>query len=150
MSWLRVQWKWVLAVMVVAAVGIQAFFADHNNLQTASDADAFRRVLGDDAGRALAAAGSDVVFAAAYGVLGVIAFQAHAKGWLATVGCVLVAGGALFDELENVVLIRSIAAHRTIGDSAIDLMQIPGTLKWIGAPGVLLLFGVLVARALHR
>jgi hypothetical protein len=148
---LRTRWKLVLLVTVVALVGIQLCFWEYNKLQTAADADAFRRTLGDDTARAIGAALCDMVFAVGYGLLGLIALRAvNAKGVIAVVGGVLVLASSLFDECENVFLIRNIASHTSIGNSDIDGMQVFGTLKWVGEPVFAILLILLAVRAVRR
>ena len=122
---------------------------DYTKLQTAADADAFVALL-DQPGRAIGAALADMVFALSYGVLGVIGLRVHGgETWYATAGGVAVATGAFFDEIENMFVIANIVARDTITDAWINAMQIPGTLKWIATPGFLLLFGLILVRAVQ-
>lgn len=135
---------------VVGAVAISVISPDHNELQLAEDAVSFRAAL-SDRGRALAGAVIDVGFAATYGLLGLAAIRAsRSRGALAGVSAGLIVAAALFDELENIVLIANIVRHDDLTDGWITAMQVPGTLKWLGAPGFLLLLGLLIARLLKR
>lgn len=61
-----------------------------------------------------------------------------------------IALGAACDELENLFLLGNIARRRTVSDGWILAMRIPGSLKWAAAPGFLLLFALLIARAVRR
>jgi hypothetical protein len=92
-----------------------------------------------------------VVFAAGYGLLGLVGLRAlGSKGALAKIGAVVIAAAALFDESENVLLISNIARRRTLTDGWIYAMRIPGTLKWVGSPVLLVVFVALISRALRR
>jgi hypothetical protein len=147
---LRSHWKPLLAMTIVAAIGIQVCEPDYNKLQTANDAVAFRHVLAHP-GRAAAATLCDIVFAAGYGLLGLVGLRAlGSRTRLATVGAVLIAASALFDELENLLLIGNISRHRTLTDGWIFVMRVPGTLKWVGSPALLVVLVLLVRRTLRR
>ena len=144
------RWQILLAVVIVSAVGIQLFEPDYTKLQTAKDAADFRQIL-DSRSRAVSATISDIVFAAAYGTLGVLLMRSVAgRSLMGRLGAISIAAAAVFDELENLLLLRNIAGYRSLTDGQIDLMQVPGTLKWIGIPGFLLLFFLLIRRAIRR
>lgn len=122
----------------------------HVDLQTAADADAFRS-FSTDAGRHVAAALIDVVFAAAYGLLGAVLFRrVGGTSLVARLGTVSVLAGAAFDEIENAFLVRNLLARSSLTDGWVDAMQVPGTLKWVATPGFLLLMGWLVVARLRR
>ena len=143
-------WKLLLAVTVIAGAGIQAFEPDWNDLQMADGADAYRALL-DSTGRATAAALSDIVFAAGYGLLGVAGVRSlGGRSPVAVVAAVAIAVGALADEVENVFMIRNINSEATLTDGWIDAMQVFGTIKWIGALGFLYFFFLLIQSALAR
>ena len=142
---LRGRWVLVAAITVAAAGGISLFESSYNSLQTAPSAAAFQHTLTNHA-HALAATGCDIVFAAGYAALGIIAIRVlEVPGRYARAAGALIVASALFDELENLTLIRNIVAERTLTDGWITIMRIPGTLKWIGSPIFLaLLIGVAV------
>lgn len=148
----RRRWTWagLVAVTVVALVAIAAFDRHYNQLQTAHDAAAFRHSLRSPA-RSIAATVCDIVFAAGYGALAVLGVRSLDFG--RTAARVLLIGavaGAVFDELENVVLLSNIARHRTITDTAITVMRVPGTLKWVGFPFYLVILVALAIRLVRR
>ena len=146
MTWIRANWKWILLFTVVAAVGIQVCFSDYNKLQTAEDAAAFRTTLGGDTGSAFGATACDMAFAVGYSLLALVMCDVAGRTRLARLATGLALAGGLMDEIENSILVRNIGSHKTIDNDAIDVMQIPGTIKWIGTPGFLILFGLLIAR----
>jgi hypothetical protein len=140
----------VLVLTVVAAVGINLFEPDYNSLQTSSSVAAFQHVL-DGHARAIAATGCDIVFAAGYGTLGLIALRAlGTPRRLALPAVGVIVASALFDELENIVLIRNIVVERTLTDGWIAIMRGPGTLKWIGSPVFFVLLVALGRRLVQR
>jgi hypothetical protein len=144
------RWKLLLAITIGAAVGIQLLEPDYNELQTAPDALAFLYALGGP-GRALAASGCDMVFAAGYGTLGVIGMRVWSPARVvARIGTVLIVGSALFDEIENGFLVRNILSRERLTDGWIAAMRVPGTLKWMGSPVFLILLLVLARRELRR
>ena len=147
---LRARWTIVLAVTVVAAIGINLFDSAYNSLQTATDAAGFHRALGSHT-RALAATGCDIVFAAGYGVLGLVALRVldPPRRMALLAGSVVVAS-SLFDELENLILMRNITSATTLTNGRITLMRVPGTLKWVGSPIFLLLLIAITRRSLRQ
>src|SRR5215212_9536572 len=113
---LRRRWALILAVTLVALITINVCEMSYNDLQTAPDAVAFRHALTSHA-RALGATGCDVVFAMGYALLGLVGLRA--LGWptrFARPAAVLVVASALFDVLENLLLMRNIVAERTLTD----------------------------------
>jgi len=146
---LRARWLAVIAITVGTAIGIQVSEPDYNKIQAAKDAAAFVHLL-DEPGRAMLATGFDLLFAAAYGTLGVIGLRAHGVGTrLAAWGTAAVVIGAASDEVENVFVLTNIARRDTLTDGWVDAMQVPGTTKWIAAPGILVLFAF-TGRAILR
>ena len=134
---------------MVTAVGIMVVGPEHDELQLAVDAAAFRSHL-EHPGRQLAAALLDVLFAASYGLLGIVGYRVVRFSERArAVGITLVAVGAGCDEIENGFLIRNIVARASVTDGWIDAMQVPGTLKWVATPGFLLLMGWLIVSKLR-
>jgi len=124
---------------VVSAIAIFVVGPNHDELQMAKDADAFRSYL-EHPGRQLSAAFIDLVFAASYGLIGVFGYQAtRFRPAARRAGIALVAAAALFDEVENGFLIHNIVARDTLTNGWVDAMQVPGTLKWIGSPALLVL-----------
>ena len=92
----------------------------------------------------------DIAFAVGYGLLGLIGLRSiGARGWLARVGALLIVVAALSDEAENLVLLRNIAAHRTLTDGWIDAMQVPGTTKWVGTPAFFVVLVLAVRNAVQ-
>jgi len=147
---LRRHWRVVLAITVAAAVGINLFDSSYNTLQTAADAAAFRHTLTDHSS-AIAATLCDIVFAAGYGTLGIIAVRALGTARrIARPAAVVIVASAVFDELENVVLIRNIVGERSLTDGWIAVMRVPGTLKWIGSPIFFILLVALARRFVWR
>ena len=150
MDWLRAHWVLVAVVTAVSGLAIQLAEPDYTSLQTASDAAEFVRLI-DSAGRAISATLADVVFALAYGTLGVIGLRAHGRGSrLATAATVLVVVGAASDEVENSLVLANILRRRSLTDGWVDAMQVPGTTKWVAVAGLLVLIGFLVRSALER
>jgi len=143
-------WKVLLVVVVVSAVVLTVVGPEHANLQMAADADAFRAHLAHP-GRELASALLDFVFAASYGLLGIVGYRMTTFRPIAKrMGIALVAIAALCDEVENVFLVRNITERRTLTDAWVDAMKVPGTLKWIGSPALLVLMLWAVGRAVRR
>jgi hypothetical protein len=150
LAFLRSHWKLLVTFTVIAAVGIQLFDPDYNNLQTATGAVEFRHVL-DSSGQAIGATLCDIAFAVGYGALGLVALRAlGAQGAAAKIGALLIILSAGFDELENLLLLGNIVRSSTLTDASIDVMRVPGTLKWIGSPVFLILLVGLAVRAVRR
>jgi hypothetical protein len=57
--------------------------------------------------------------------------------------------GAVSDELENLIVIGNVARRETLSDGWIDLMRVAGTVKWIAAPAILMLYVLLVRAAFN-
>jgi hypothetical protein len=145
----RAHWKVLLVVLGAAAAGNLAFAPGWNSLQTAGSASSFTGQL-DHPLRVLAAAACDVVFAATYGVLGYAGLRRWgARNRVVSIAVVAVVLGAAFDELENATLVLNVIRRADLTDAWVDLMRIPGTLKWMAGPAVLLLYGYLI-RAVSR
>jgi hypothetical protein len=142
-------WKPLLLATVAGAVAITVVGPNHTDLQLAGSADEFRALL-DEPGRHLAAAAIDLVFAACYGLLGVVGLRiVGGSSLLARLGQAVIVAGAAFDEIENVFLLRNIEARDSLTDGWVDAMQVPGTLKWIATPGFLVLIGWLIVSKLR-
>ncbi len=129
MTFVGDNWKALLAVVVVAFFTIGVLKLDYNDLQTARDAATFREVLGDDRGRAIGATLADMVFAVGYGLLGLLVFRTLDKAARGLIGAALIGGGAIADEIENVLVLRNIVAAETTTDGWIDAMRTVGTAK---------------------
>lgn len=150
MEQLRARWAVVAVVTAVAAIGIMVAEPDYTNLQLADSAAEFARLL-DHPGPAMLATAFDLLFAVAYGVLGIIGLRAHGRGTaLARWATVAIVVGAASDFLENLLVMANIVQRDTLTDGWIDAMQVPGTTKWIATPGFLVLFGYIVRSALER
>lgn len=146
MEILASKWKLILLVGGLAGLAIFISMPDYNTLQMSSDAREFARTLGDDEGRAIVANICDMIFALAYGVLGVVAFNTLASGRVALLGSVLAVGASLADEIENVLVLSNITTDSlTNGD--VDLMGTFGLIKWILIVVGLLLLLVVAVRA---
>ena len=144
------RWQVLLGLTAVFAV-ILLIEPRHNDLQTADNAADFVKTLDGHTTASTLAALCDVAFAAAYCAVGLEGLRIVGRGSrLAVVGSVLIAVGALCDEIENVFLIRNIANPESLTNGAVDLMQVPGTIKWVGGFGFLILFGLLIQRARQR
>ena len=83
MDRLASKWKLIVVVTIVAGIALAVAEPDYTTLQMSKDANDFRSVLGDQDGRALFANICDMIFAADYGLLGVIAFRKLATGRVA-------------------------------------------------------------------
>jgi lysophospholipase L1-like esterase len=142
MATLRSRWRFLLATSALTLLLIVVVGPHYGDVQTAGDADAFRALLADGHGRYVAAAIVDLVFALAYG-LAALAFSAPL--WLSRAGGVLVALGALTDELENITLLRNISRRASVEDGAIETMRRFGTIKYgLILVGLTLLFAGLL------
>lgn len=115
-----------------------------------ADADAFRSLLGDNDTRVFFAGLSDVVFAAGYGLLGVIAFRALAAGLVSTIGTVSIVGSALFDEIENVLVLLNISRSDSLTDGWVQAMTSVGAVKWALGAAALVLLVIAGVQALRR
>ncbi len=147
MQRLSSHWKLILVVGAVAGLGIFVSEPDYNTLQMSKDADDFRSVLGDQDTRALVANVFDMVFAACYGVLGVIAFHRLAIGRTALIGSLFAAGAALADEIENVMVMLNITGSDSLSDGAVDAMTTVGLVKWVLVIVAIVLLLVVTLRA---
>ena len=112
---------------MVALVAIWLLGPRYTQLQLASDADEFLRIVGDARGRYVGAGVVDVAFAASYGLL---ALAIARSPLLSRVGAWLVFGGATFDLVENALLIANIRAGRDVSDGRVDLMRAAGVAKY--------------------
>lgn len=143
------RWRWMLVVAaVVALVAIWLLGPKYTQLQLASDAEAFRRIVGDDRSRYIGAGGADVAFAAVYGLLAL----AIARTPLASrIGAWLVLMGAAFDEAENSLLIANVLSAVKLSDGRVELMRTFGVAKYLAiAAGVLVYGGSLIIERLRR
>jgi hypothetical protein len=147
MTSLRNNWKWVLAFTVVAFVAIGASFIDYPGLQMASSADDFRATLDGHTARASAAVIGDMAFSLGYSLLALAVCEILNRSRAAVVATALVLFGGVMDVVENAFVFRNVNSHETIGDGAIDAMQVPGTLKWFGVFGGLVLIVLVIQRA---
>ncbi|MEY2449618.1 MAG: hypothetical protein QOH79_3094 [Acidimicrobiaceae bacterium] len=156
MAWLRSHPKPLvrglgLGLLTAAAfAGIGAFESSYDGLQTAPNLTMFRQLLTSPP-RAMGAACCDLVFAAGYGMLGVVIFRGiGGRTRVATIGAITIGVAALLDELENALLIQNIARQRTTTDGWIDAMTWAGTFKWWGVRLALCLLVVAIALAVRR
>jgi hypothetical protein len=140
----RLRWPWVALAVLLSGLAIFLAEPHYTDLQTADDAGRFVELL-DHPRRAILAAGFDIVFAAAYGLLFLIGLRTHSRGrricpWASAA----VVTGALADEVENLLVIANAARRRTVTDGWIDAMQVPGTIKWVAEIGLLVLLGLML------
>ncbi len=147
MQRLSQHWKLILIVGAVAGLGIFIAEPDYNTLQMSKDADDFRSVLGDQETRAMVANIFDLVFAACYGVLGVIAFHKLATGRTALIGSLLAVGAAVADEVENVMVMLNITGSDSLTNGAVDAMTTVGLVKWVLIIVAIVLLIALTVRA---
>ncbi len=136
-------WRWPLAAVAIAALGaIWLLGPKYVQLQLASDADEFRRIVGDERGRYISAGVADVAFAASYALLAL----ASARPPLASrIGAWSVLAGAASDEVENALLIANVLAGMDLSDSRVELMRAAGVAKYVAiTAGVVLYVGAWV------
>jgi hypothetical protein len=146
----RPHWKLILAITVGAAIAIMVVGPAHNALQSASSVRSFRRSLRHPTSE-LSADLFDVVFAAGYGLLGLIGFYSVARNpRIARLGALLVVVGASCDEAEKVVLAINITCRATITDTWISVMRVPGTVKWLAAVGIAWLYVLVIRGGVRR
>lgn len=144
-------WKVVLAVAVVAGVGIFVAFPGYLSLMRAESVDDFAEVLDGRTGRATVAVVMDVVFAFLGGRLYSLAFKALATGVVRVVGVSAAVGAAAADEVENVILFRNVRDVTGVEQSAIDAMMTASDIKWaLFAITITLLIAVVLRRQFTR
>ena len=141
----------LLAANLVSLIGIAVTAKDYNDAQCASNVQVFQRVVSPSAvGDFRLAAYFDLVFALSYGLLALIAFSWFVKhtgrrNGAGQVGCLGVFVAALFDEVENLTLLRNLSNRNSVSESAIDAMTRIGLAKWICViPSLLLVLAGLV------
>lgn len=129
------RWRWRLAVVaLVALLVIWLLGPRYTQLQLASDAEAFRQIVGGEQGRYVGAGVADVVFAASYGLL---ALAIARPPFASRLGAWLVVVGAACDEVENSVLLANVFAGRQLTDGRVALMRAAGGAKYLAlAAGV--------------
>ena len=145
-----VRWRWPLCIAAaVALVAIWLLAPRYTQLQLASDAEKFRRIVGNDRTRYISAGFADVAFAVTYGLL---ALAIAGRSFASRVGAWLVSIGAVFDEIENGLLISNVSAGIDLSDARVELMRTAGFAKSAGiASGVVLFVGAwLIERRRRR
>jgi hypothetical protein len=145
----RRHWRLGLTVLIAAAIGNLALAPDWNAIQTAATPERFATLI-DSQARVLASAACDIVFAAAYGSLGWTGARRWSVGRWAAIAAWSIAVGAAFDETENLVLVANVMRGDDVSARWLDVMRILGSLKYLAAPGVVLLNVFLVRAALRR
>lgn len=141
--------RWILVAAALGALCAIWFLGpQYAQLQLSTDAEEFRRIVGDDRGRYIAAGVADSAFSAFYGLLAVaIARQSLAS----RIGAGLVFVGAALDEVENWLLITNVTAGWTLSDGRVELMRTAGVAKYVAlGAGVLLYVGSWVTELLGR
>lgn len=114
------------------------------------DADGFRSLV-DSSARTTLAGLFDIAVAAAYGGLGWIGLQHHGRGTqLSRVAGWAVVVGATFDQIENVLVLRNVAAMENLTDGWVTVMRLAGALSFVAAPAILLLYGYLIRTWIER
>ena len=143
------RWRWTLLGAAIVALGaIWLLGPKYTQLQLATDAEEFRRIVGDERGRYIAAGATDVAFAALYGVL---ALAIARPPFASRIGAWLVLRGAAFDEVENALLIANVSAGVQLSDARVELMRSAGVAKYVAiAAGVVLYVGSWVMERLGR
>lgn len=131
------RWRWALFAATVAALATIAMLGPkYGQLQLAPDAEAFRRLVGGERARYVRAGTADALFAVFYGLfaLGIVRRTLASR-----VGAWLVVAGAVFDEIENSLLIANVAAGSDLSDGMVRWMRLAGAAKFltIGAGAVL-------------
>jgi hypothetical protein len=120
-------------------VAIVVLALHYNDAQLAGSAHEFRRVVGGDGGRFAAAGVVDVAFALSYAALA-WAVARRIGTLLARTGAVVVSVGAVFDVVENVLLLRNLGRGDALTDDAVASMVAAGGRKWaFAAAGVAVL-----------
>lgn len=144
-SWIerwRPRWRLLLLCTVAALAGIWLSEPDYTSLQLADDAADFVATV-DSPGRAMLAAGFDLLFALLYGTLGIIGLRTHARGRaVAMWGVLAIAVGVAGDEAENVMVLANVAQRASLTEQAVDVMRVFGTVKWVAQLGFLVLAGL--------
>lgn len=144
-------WKPVLVLAVLACAALFVLMPNYVDMQSAPTPAIFRGELGDHERNALLAALADLAFAALYGLLGVIAFDAVATGLLRVIGTVLIVGAAVADEIENVLLMINIGNADTVTQGAVDAVGTAGDVKYVLlAAGIILFLALAGQRFLDR
>lgn len=137
-TWLRDRRRLLVALSFGLLLLLLAIEPDYGSLQVAATPEAFRAIVEEGTGRFVAAALVDVLFAVAYGLGG---FSLTIDRRTSVAGAVLIAAGALFDELENLTLLRNIGRADDLGQGAVDLMGRFGQVKYgLIAAGLAVLF----------
>lgn len=143
------RWRWVLVVAAIVALGaIWLLGPKYAQLQLATDAEAFRRIVGEDPGRYLSAGAADLAFAPSYGLLALAIARTPPAS---RTGAWLVFVGAVFDEAENALLMANVSAGVTVSDGRVELMRTAGVAKYVAlGAGVLLYLGSWAIERLGR
>ena len=146
---LRRRWPFVLATALVALTAMQFLEPHYNQLQTASDAAGFRDAVSAP-WRAVATTVVDDVFAIGYGLLGLIGLhEAFGPSAARRSAAVAIVASTTFDIIENAILAGNLARRHTITDAWITVMRVPGTLKWIGSPILLVVLIAVIRREVN-
>ena len=132
------RWRWPLGIAAVVALVVNWLLGPrYTQLQLASDAEQFRRVVGDDRGRYMSAGFADVVFAVFYGLL---ALAIAGRSLASRAGAWLVLVGAACNQVENALLIANVSAGMDLTDGRVELMRMAGVAKYVAITGGLLLY----------
>lgn len=146
------RWQLVLLVLFVAAMGNLTDQPRWTELQLAASADSFRQLTADST-RTVISAAFDIVIAASYGALGLIAIdkaQSQRKRGLATVAAVGIVIGAAFDEIENGIVLLNLARRDSLTDALIDAMRAAGAFKLAAFVGAFVWIVLLIGERLRR
>ena len=120
--------RWILAaVAAVVGVAILGFAPNYLDVQRAADAARFRALV-DEYGefRFVVATVLDLVFAALYAAT-CFAFFGGRRGF--AIGRWLVALGAIFDQIENLHVLRGVVDPEGLSDGAVEWMKRAGAAK---------------------
>jgi hypothetical protein len=133
----------LVALTIISLSGNTITAPRYNDAQRASSVHAFQLIVSRRAvGDFRLAAYYDLAFALGYGLLAIVALGWFAKrsgqwkglghvGHVGHVGCIGVFVAALFDEAENLMLLRNLSNRDAVSESAIDAMTGIGLAKWI-------------------
>lgn len=124
------RWR-LVAVAIVLLLAINVSAPNYLNVQSADDADEFRKAIGDgNRSRIGAAALFDVAFATSYALVA-ISFVKSPRP-ITRFGLALVLGGAASDVLENALLLRGVVRLDDLTDGPVTAMRVCGAVKLAG------------------
>jgi hypothetical protein len=128
--WLRAH-RWYTAVALIGLGFAILITAPHYlSVQSADDANAFRKAVADDGrSRVATAAVIDVGFATAYALFAAAFVSPRA---VTRVGAAVVAVGAASDVVENLLVLVGVAQFQRLSEGTVTAMRVCGAAKWTG------------------